>query len=122
MRRTQTAKHTTSSQPKFTDGKYCQYMFSEGHLGTELPYDSPFQLALGAIKSFQPRQLSDAPRSLAGNIPLLALRNNTDPFRYAAADITLSGSVAVLRHVPGDGQSSTKIKPPAKDENSKPHK
>lgn len=47
---------------------YCQCLFSEGHLDTELNYDSPLQLALDAIRRFQPRQLSDAPRSLIGNI------------------------------------------------------
>ncbi|KAL3433467.1 hypothetical protein BDV09DRAFT_196699 [Aspergillus tetrazonus] len=47
---------------------YCQCLFSEGHIDTELEYDSPLQLALDAIRGFQPRQLSDAPRFLTGNI------------------------------------------------------
>ncbi|KAL4744277.1 hypothetical protein BDW72DRAFT_212891 [Aspergillus terricola var. indicus] len=50
---------------------YCQCLFSEGHLDTELDYDSPLQLALVAIRRFQPRQLSDVPRSLTGNTPPL---------------------------------------------------
>ncbi|CBF86953.1 uncharacterized protein ANIA_02486 [Aspergillus nidulans FGSC A4] len=47
---------------------YCQCLLSEEHMDTELEYDSPLQLALDAIRDFQPRQLSDAPRSLTGNI------------------------------------------------------
>ncbi|KAL3468252.1 hypothetical protein BJX64DRAFT_247158 [Aspergillus heterothallicus] len=50
---------------------YCQHLFSERHSGNTLGYGSPLQLALDAIKRFQPRQLSDAPRSLTGNsLPL----------------------------------------------------
>ncbi|KAL2832480.1 hypothetical protein BDW59DRAFT_169350 [Aspergillus cavernicola] len=41
---------------------YCQYLFSEKHPDNELGYGSPLQLALDAIKSFQPCQLSDAPQ------------------------------------------------------------
>ncbi|KAL4814738.1 hypothetical protein BDW67DRAFT_176907 [Aspergillus spinulosporus] len=50
---------------------YCQCLFSEEHIDTELEYDSPLQLALDAIRCFQPRQLLDAPCSLTGNIPPL---------------------------------------------------
>ncbi|PTU19662.1 hypothetical protein P175DRAFT_0550244, partial [Aspergillus ochraceoroseus IBT 24754] len=46
---------------------YYQCLFSERYLDNKLDYESPLQLVLDAIKCFQPRQLSDAPRSLIGN-------------------------------------------------------
>ena len=53
------------------DSRYCACLFHESASDDEIPYDTPLELAIHAIKQFRPRQLSDAPRSLVGNtLPL----------------------------------------------------
>ncbi|PYI09961.1 hypothetical protein BO78DRAFT_435397 [Aspergillus sclerotiicarbonarius CBS 121057] len=45
---------------------YCQCLFTQTAPDNDIAYDTPLRLAVDAIKHFQPRRLSDAPRSLAG--------------------------------------------------------
>ncbi|KAF7586255.1 hypothetical protein BBP40_009192 [Aspergillus hancockii] len=66
MQRNQIVMYTLYLQAKSTS-RYCQCLFSEERPDIQLDYDTPLQLALDAIKHFQPCQLADAPHSLAGN-------------------------------------------------------
>ena len=47
--------------------RYCACLFQDRTLDGEIQYNTPIKLAIAAIRDFRPRQLSDAPRSLAGN-------------------------------------------------------
>ena len=47
--------------------RYCACLFQQRTPDNEIRYDTPLRLAVDAIMQFQPRQLSDPPRSLAGN-------------------------------------------------------
>ena len=51
--------------------RYCATLFLEIAPDNIFNYDTPLELAVNAIMQFQPRQLSDPPRSLAGNTPPL---------------------------------------------------
>ena len=51
--------------------RYCHTLFLKITPDNEINYGTPLQLAVEAIMQFQPRQLSDVPRSLVGNsLPL----------------------------------------------------
>jgi hypothetical protein len=47
--------------------RYCACLFRERAPDHEIRYYTPLRLAVDAIMRFRPRQLSDPPRSLAGN-------------------------------------------------------
>ena len=47
--------------------RYCSCLFLEIAPDDETNYSTPLRLAVDAIMQFRPRQLSDPPRSLAGN-------------------------------------------------------
>src|SRR3954467_10012818 len=51
--------------------RYCHCLLLKRAPDDEINYDTPLTLAVDAIMQFRPRQLSDPPRSLAGNtLPL----------------------------------------------------
>ena len=51
--------------------RYCACLFQQRTPDNEIRYDTPLRLAVDAMMRFRPRQLSDPPRSLAGNtLPL----------------------------------------------------
>lgn len=53
------------------DSRYCACLFQESASDDEIHCNTPLELAIDAIMQFRPRQLSDSPRSLAGNtLPL----------------------------------------------------
>ena len=47
--------------------RYCHCLFWEMEPDGEINYDTPLRLAVDAITQFRPRQLSNPPRSFAGN-------------------------------------------------------
>jgi hypothetical protein len=73
--------------------RYCHCLLLEIAPDDEIKYDTPLRLAVDAIMQFRPRQLSDPPRSLAGNT--LPLEDQYQKEFYRCLFTILDGRVVI---------------------------